>query len=71
MAKPAREPAPPAAQAVPPPKGPWPEDALLRESGFRIHARPKDGPAVWARDYGTYTHAEALRVARRERAEGD
>lgn len=26
-----------------------PTDQRLRAAGFRIHARPKDGPAVWAR----------------------
>lgn len=46
-------------------RGPWPEDAIIRSVGFRIHARPQAGydDAIWARDGHAYHHDEALGVA--------
>ena len=41
--------------------GRYPEDAVLRKAGYRIHARPKDGPAVWETGRGELlTQAEAM-----------
>lgn len=38
-------------------------DRLLRDHGFRIHARPDHGPAVWSRSGHLYTFNEALQSA--------
>lgn len=46
------------------------EDQFLRRMGFRIHARPANGPAIWARKWLRATHAEALTIARRESKNG-
>lgn len=47
---------------------PHPEDYCIRQAGFVIAERPNRGPAIWVRNGKSYTHAEALRVARRELA---
>lgn len=43
-----------------------PEDQELRKHGYRIHARPRKGEAVWKSPLGHYYlgHAEALKEAR-------
>ena len=46
--------------------GRWPDDDFLRAHGFRIKARPDDGPAIWhmRRDDGTFfelTEIEAIK----------
>jgi hypothetical protein len=42
-------------------------DELIRLAGFRIHARPNDGPARWILNKNIYLHAQALEIAKRER----
>lgn len=48
----------------------YPADTFLREHGFKIHSRPKTGPAVWERHGVAYPHDEAVTYARalRDRA---
>lgn len=41
-------------------------DDLIREAGFRIHARPAKGPVLWIKDGRTYPHDFALQVATRK-----
>jgi len=41
-----------------------PDDQLLRRHGFKIHARPKNGPAMWAKQGEMFTEAAALRSVR-------
>lgn len=36
-------------------------DRLLRRAGFRIHARPKGGPAKWQRGKVVLTQDQALK----------
>lgn len=36
-------------------------DAILRRKGFRIHSRPKKGPAIWLLGDTPYTYEEALK----------
>ena len=38
-------------------------DSQLRMHGFRIHARPKNKPAVWVKDGEYFSHADAVRHA--------
>lgn len=40
--------------------GRYPRDAELRRFGFRIHARPRNGPPVWERNSRYYPESEAL-----------
>jgi hypothetical protein len=40
-----------------------PQDRALRRKGFAIHARPRTGPALWAKDGVVYTEAQALEAA--------
>lgn len=41
-------------------------DVRLRLHGFSIHARPKQGPAVWRRGSALYVQSAALAVCREE-----
>lgn len=41
-----------------------PGDQRLREFGFRIHSRPKDGPVTWELCGAVYTAEEAEKVVR-------
>jgi hypothetical protein len=47
-----------------------PRDTLLRSCNFRIHARPKNGEAIWIRDGNLFGQAEAEATAFREKAAG-
>lgn len=54
-------------------RGPWgerrrmhPQDILLREFGFKIHARPRDGSAWWTRGGELYSFEAALIVVQEE-----
>lgn len=40
--------------------GPHPMDALLRQHGYAIQARPKAGEAIWTRSGQEYGQREAL-----------
>src|SRR5579863_9532012 len=45
----------------------FPEDQLLRDHGFEIQSRPKEGEAWWyykGGDHCLYPHSEALAVVR-------
>ena len=42
-------------------------DEWIRWAGFRIHARPKDGPARWILGRNIYLHEKALEIAHQER----
>ena len=44
-------------------------DERLRRHGFRVEHRRKGKPAVWSRDGGTFTEAEASAVCDREERE--
>lgn len=48
------------------PPGRYPKDDLLRNHGFRIHARPKGGEPVWERDGAVLPQGEALKLCRGE-----
>lgn len=37
-------------------------DQLLRDHGFKIEARPNNGPAIWRRGDRTFTVSGALRL---------
>lgn len=37
-----------------------PEDQLLRDNGFSIHSRPRNGRVMWVRDGKVVTHEVAL-----------
>jgi hypothetical protein len=43
--------------------GRHPQDRALRRKGFAIHARPRTGPALWAKEGRLYTEAQALEAA--------
>lgn len=38
------------------------KDALLRQYGFKIYARPKEGPAIWIKEGVTYSQRAALKT---------
>jgi hypothetical protein len=40
-----------------------PQDRALRRKGYTIHARPRTGSALWAKDGVVYTEAQALEAA--------
>ena len=46
-----------------------PNDARLRDRGFRIHSRPSHGPTTWERGSEVFVEQEALRIAEREHRE--
>lgn len=46
-----------------------PHDSTLREAGFVIHARPRDGRDLWQRGEKTYTVSEAHKIATNEERE--
>lgn len=39
------------------------DDDLIRKAGFRVHARPANGPAIWVRRGDYYPQLRALRIA--------
>jgi hypothetical protein len=43
-------------------------DALLRHAGFRIHSRPRVGPAVWSFRGALMTYTEAVAQMKWQRA---
>ena len=43
----------------------YPADQRLRKNGFKIHARPRVGPAVWQFADNTFTEQEALEFCER------
>jgi hypothetical protein len=43
--------------------GRHPQDRALRRHGVTILARPRTGPALWAKDGVVYTEAQALEAA--------
>ncbi len=46
----------------------FPDDDLLRDRGFTVACRPRMGATIWERKGRRYTFAEAVEIAREERA---
>ena len=42
---------------------PWPDDTKIRRVGFKIHSRPRRGPALWIYGDTIMEHDAALELA--------